>query len=147
MIESDRNCEIWNSVKGYRHYQGHHYYTWGDGIESKNLGVRVLFPYHGRVELAITQKDNGYLLPAISDYDHYILKKAYKRFVKRRDALTDYKNRAIANNLITDRVTKGYIDTVRMIEERILHREPDTANELTALLEPANKSSRMNKTS
>jgi hypothetical protein len=130
LIDSDYNCEIWKQ-------DSHYCYSRIPTLVSKSLKCRVLMNRKGRIELEINSKNDSILRPPVSAYDDYILNGAVKRWEKRAKYLKKKKLSSDTEAILTERITNGYIDTVEMIEKKILGKQDSTvANELRALLPP-----------
>jgi hypothetical protein len=145
MIDSDINCEWWEDNAGH-HRDYYHHRT----FRSEHLKTSVYYYYSyseddlgsaSRVKLEIDKKnEKGVIKFPVSSYDDYKLVNAVDRWRKRKRKLDKMRELRKSEDLVNERVTKGYIDQVEMIEKRILGREDaDTANELRACLIPPEK--------
>lgn len=124
MIDSDRNCEMWK-------YDGY-----DRTLDSESLGVNV-YAGHRRARVNIKRDDGSRINIKITDHDDYILHKALEDFGKREKELRLMKQERETSEIINRRITKGYVDTVEMIERKILHKEPEQATQLRNLIDAA----------
>jgi hypothetical protein len=126
MLDSDRNCDAWENVYGS-----------DNELFNKTLGLKVWSPCtHGKCTVAIKSKDDKWINVPVTSYDDYLISKSIERWNERKKALALYKTHSEAAGLLEHRINLAYVDTIEMIDKRILNSGADTADELRAMLTP-----------
>lgn len=125
MIDSDYNCET------FKNFGTESFPT----LTSESLKTRINIPITGLSELTIVGKDDKRIKYDVSMYDDYVLVMACKKWVKRNKEKEALKLESKCQEALDERINKNYIDTISMIEKRILNTNQETAPQLMAMLE------------
>jgi hypothetical protein len=137
MIDSDLNCDQWkldhdsvwvNSDCGYVKF---------DILKSNSYKATITYRLKGRAKLVLEDKqgkNNDYKITA---YEDYLLSQAKDRWKKRKthnEAKRVFKEHM---DLVNERINQNYLDTLTMIENRILNSGTEVTDPNLQALLPA----------
>jgi hypothetical protein len=132
MIDCDYACEAWcdKALNGWKSDLV---------ISNPSLGVEITAGRIGKVAVLMTGAGKDGVLTRripVSTYEDYQIYKSFKSWKKRKKKLSLERERVESSALLENRINHLYVDTIEMIEKRILDSTPETAPELRAMLPP-----------